>query len=273
MHITVTEFTLGLLLSTAIAGAAYRKKSLSTSGFWAAIVLGTSVFALGSWLHWALLILFFISSSLLSSFKRQKKKAVEADFAKTGCRDWLQVLANGSIGLGYALAWRLSGEFLFCVGYIAAFATVNADTWATEIGVLSRNPPISILTYKPTSPGASGAISALGTGAAMTGAGFISLAAAIALYFTGPEHSNIFVLFLAATAGGVFGCFVDSLMGATVQAMYKCPQCGKLTERTIHHNQTTELVRGFRFFHNDMVNFSSSLLGSILAMLIYKLLV
>ena len=262
---------LGLALSSGIAWAAYRKESLSPSGLYAAAIIGTLIFSLGGWRHWAIMILFFLSSSLLSKINHNTKSSVATDFAKTGQRDWLQVLANSSIGLAYALAWQTSGEALFSIGYIAAFATVNADTWATEIGVLSSKPPVSILTFKPSSPGVSGAVSALGTTAALAGAAFIGLAA-MALQLTSPNKSNLFVLFLAATTGGMAGCIMDSVFGATVQALYRCCICGKLTELTDHHNQPTEMIRGLKFFNNDMVNFSSSLLGSLLALGVYYLL-
>lgn len=264
------DLGLGLILSGAVAGAAYWKKALSPSGLIAAIILGTLIYVLGQLLFWAILILFFISSSLLSKFKRQAKTRIEQDFAKTGRRDWLQVLANGSVGLGFATAWRLTGNPLFAVGYIGAFATVNADTWATEIGILSSRPPVNILNLRPAEPGASGAVSPLGTCAALMGAAFIAILAGLGLTATVP--TSLIQVLAAGTVGGIGGCLFDSLLGATVQAMYQCQVCGKLTERTVHHQQETILVRGFRFFHNDLVNLASSLLGALAAMTLFNIL-
>lgn len=272
MELSPADLGLGLLLSLAVAWAAYRKKSLSVSGLYAAVVLGTLIYLLGGLLFWAILILFFISSSLLSKFRRKDKVLIEQDFAKTGNRDWLQVLANGAVGLGFAAAWRVTGDSLFAVGYIATFATVNADTWATEIGILSSRPPVGILTFKPVTPGASGAISFLGTSAALAGAIFIALVSGLGLMLTDPGSFSFLLVLAGGISGGIFGCLTDSLLGATVQAAYRCPVCGKLTERKIHHQQTTQLVRGFRFFHNDMVNLASSLLGGLLAMIVVQIL-
>lgn len=261
------DLVLGLVLSGAVAGAAYWKKALSPSGLFAAIILGTVIYVLGNLLFWGILILFFISSSLLSKFKRQAKTRIEQDFAKTGRRDWLQVLANGSVGLVFAAAWWFTGNPLFAVGYIGAFATVNADTWATEIGILSSSPPVNILNLRPAEPGASGAVSPLGTGAALMGAAFIAFFAGLGL--TAFVPISLTQVMAAGTLGGISGCLFDSLLGTTVQAMYQCRVCGKLTERTVHHQQDTILVRGLKFFHNDLVNLTSSLLGALAAMALF----
>lgn len=266
------DLVLGLTLSAIVAAMAYYKKSLSLSGLFAAIILGCLIYFLCGWLPWSILILFFISSSLLSKFKRQHKLTVEADFAKTGCRDWLQVTANGAVGLLLVLVWWLTEDNLYCIGYLAALATVNADTWATEIGVLSKKAPVSILTLQPTSPGVSGAVSPLGTSAALAGSTFIALPSALGLLLLGWKSSTLLPVIVAVALGGFFGCMVDSLLGATVQAMYRCQVCGKITERNIHHDLPTILFRGLKFFHNDLVNLLSSLLGSLMAMILYFIL-
>lgn len=60
------QLGLGTLLAILIAAAARKTRSLSRSGAYAAVVLGTTIFGLGG-LGWAVLLLaFFISSSLLS---------------------------------------------------------------------------------------------------------------------------------------------------------------------------------------------------------------
>jgi uncharacterized protein (TIGR00297 family) len=264
----MSHFIWGLALSAIIAGAAYYKQSLSPSGFVAAIILGALIFGLGTWLSWSILILFFISSSLLSKFRSRDKSLVVADFAKTGRRDWLQVLANGAVGLALVILWRLTADAVYCVGYIAAFAAVNADTWATEIGVLSKKPPVNILTLQATAPGASGAVSPLGLTASLAGSAFIALAAALGLSLVDGETGFPLVL-AAATLGGFFGSIVDSILGATVQTMYRCSVCGKLTERKLHCAQATRMARGLKCFPNDLVNLLCSLAGSLLAMGMY----
>ncbi|MTI95843.1 MAG: DUF92 domain-containing protein [Firmicutes bacterium] len=264
----MTDLLPGLALSLVVALAAWCKRSLSLSGLYAATVLGTLIYILGNWLFWAVLISFFLTSSLLSKFKSAAKQTVAADFAKTGRRDWLQVLANGSIGLAMAGAWYFSGnDPIYAVGYFASFAAVNADTWATELGILSTKEPLSILTLKPVAAGVSGAVSLLGTGAALAGAAFISILAALGLSLT----TTVSWLGIAAVSagGGFIGSLLDSVLGASVQAMYRCPVCGKLTEKRHHHGQPTELARGLNWFENDAVNWVCSLAGGVIAMALY----
>src|SRR5690554_5614557 len=202
MHFSPLDLVLGLIFSGVVAWVAFRKNSLALSGFYAATILGGLIYLFKP-IYWVIMIIFFISSSLLSKFKRQAKVEVEQDFAKDGRRDWLQVIANGVIGLAFAIAYGLSGDHLFTIGYIASFATVNADTWATEIGVLSSRPPVSILTFKPVTPGVSGAVSLLGTSAALAGAALIVAISCLGLVSV--PDINLLMVVLAGTLGGKIG--------------------------------------------------------------------
>src|SRR5438477_212321 len=51
---------------------------------------------------------------------------------------------------------------------------------------------------------------------------------------------------LIAAIAGTSGSLLDSLVGATVQALYKCPACGQFTESRRHGvcGQNAQLVRG-----------------------------
>jgi uncharacterized membrane protein len=74
------------------------------------------------------------------------------------------------------------------------------------------------------------------------------------------------VLLLAATAGGLAGSLFDSLLGATLQAIYWCDACQKETEREVHRCGTdTRLLRGWSWLGNDLVNFLASIMGALVA--------
>ncbi len=74
-------------------------------------------------------------------------------------------------------------------------------------------------------------------------------------------------LLLATTVGGLVGSLFDSLLGASVQAIYWCDACQKETERRIHRCGTqTRLLRGWRWLGNDAVNFFASIAGALVAM-------
>ena len=244
-----------------------RLRSLDHSGVYAAAVIGTIIFGLGGW-PWAVLLLtFFISSTALTrSFKRRKAGAGEK-FAKGGRRDAGQVFGNGGIAALFAFLGALSPEAYWpWLGFAGALAAVNADTWATELGVLSPGSP-RLLTdlRKRVEKGTSGAVSSVGTLAALAGAGSIGVLAAL----LSPDGTN-WNYFWSVTLAGLIGSLIDSLLGATVQGMYYCPACQKETERVPNHScgAITTQTRGWKWLNNDWVNAFCSGAGS-LALLLY----
>lgn len=261
------RFLAGFILSLAIGCGGYRKAALSRSGVLGAVLTGTLTFGLGGWGWGALLVAFFASSSALSLYRQREKASVAADFAKGGPRDLGQALSNGGLGCLLALGHLLAPHPLWTAAFVGAMAAVNADTWATEVGILRGRRVWLITTGQPVPPGTSGGISLPGTLAAFAGATFIGglaalsqrLGAAGALPEPGP-------LLAGGLVGGLAGALADSWMGATVQCMYFCPRCGKETERPLHHCGTpTQQVRGFPWLHNDGVNLAASALGAAVA--------
>jgi uncharacterized protein (TIGR00297 family) len=93
---------------------------------------------------------------------------------------------------------------------LAALAEAAADTVSSELGQVLSSHPRMITTLQRVPPGTDGAISAGGTIAGVIAA--VIVAAAGAWAFRGD-------LTLAAIgcAGGVFGLFFDSLLGATLE--------------------------------------------------------
>jgi uncharacterized protein (TIGR00297 family) len=182
------------------------------------------------------------------------KSGINREISKGSRRDLAQVTANGGLGTLLVLAWALGDQPMWAwAAYAGAMAAVNADTWATELGVLNPAPPRLITTFKPVERGASGGVSPLGSLAAVGGAALIAF---ITLVFTPHilEPSQYTVLVLAkVTAAGVCGALFDSLLGATVQAIYFCPTCNKETERHPLHTCGTPTVhrRGWRWLNND----------------------
>jgi uncharacterized protein (TIGR00297 family) len=266
------QIFIGLILGVLIAFLAWRVGSLSADGAIAAAMMGGLIFGLGG-LPWAALLLtFFISSSLLSRAFKRRKAAFDEKFSKGSRRDAGQVLANGGLGMLLVIAATIWPHPLWFWAYMGAMACVNADTWATEVGVLSRAAPRLITTGQRVESGTSGGISMLGTLAAGLGAALIGLAA---FWSAGGLFSfGLAALLFSASAAGVLGALFDSLLGATVQAIYRCPACQKETERYPRHTcgaQTT-LLRGWPWLNNDWVNFLSSGVGAIVASSLWWLL-
>jgi len=68
--------------------------------------------------------------------------------------------------------------------------------------------------------------------------------------------------------GGIAGGFADSLLGATVQARYRCPACGAVGETRRHAcGVDAELVSGRSWMTNDTVNLAATLVGAAVAAL------
>jgi len=153
-------------------------------------------------------------------------------------------------------------------------ATVTADTWATELGLLSKETPRLITTWQVAHRGASGAVSALGLTAAATGALVIGTAA-LCGKFVESFYSIVFIsawawLATAALVGGWLGSIVDSLLGATLQAQYYCAPDDQYTEKVIHScGRATIHTRGLIWMTNDTVNFLSSVAGALIAVAMY----
>lgn len=270
------EWIIGLAGSAAIAGAAYAKRSLSGSGFLAAVALGTAMYALGSAVWFGSLIAFFISSTLWSKWKKRAKEQVESGYEKSGRRDAGQVLANGGLALLLCAANWAWPHSLWWYAFLGVMAAVTADTWATEIGGLSRTSPRSIKTGRRVPPGTSGGISALGLGASLAGGLFIGAAAwTLLLSVPGQTASDVAAapLQLVAWVGiaglaGLIGSLADSWIGATWQQMYRCNVCGREVEQARHCGKPTARVRGRAGWNNDAVNVAGSLAGGAVAVLL-----
>jgi uncharacterized membrane protein len=73
-----------------------------------------------------------------------------------------------------------------------------------------------------------------------------------------------------ASLGGFLGALFDSFLGATVQAIYRCPNCNKETEKHPRHTCGTETIpiRGWRWLNNDMVNMGCALAGAVIGLIL-----
>lgn len=268
----LAQLSLGLLLSTTIGGLAYWRRSLSVSGWFGAILVGTLTFGFGGWAWGLTLIAFFVTSSLLSHYKERIKEQRAAEkFEKGGRRDVWQTLANGGLGALCALAYALAGEpIALLAAFAGLMATVTADTWATELGVLSPHAPRLITNGREVPPGTSGGISLVGTGASALGALLIGV---VFWLFTLLEQGSAPLWVIpAALLGGIAGSLTDSFMGATVQAIYAYPD-GRETERRVARDgRPTAFLRGWPWLNNDLVNLISSVLGAVVAVLVMVML-
>jgi uncharacterized protein (TIGR00297 family) len=228
----------------------------------AAVACGAASASAG-WAWAALLVTYFVASSVVSAVGRGRKEARTAPIvAKTGERDAAQVLANGGVFALAAIAstagmpemWR---SIITC-GAAGALAASAADTWATEVGVLSGGVARSVVTRTVVPAGESGGVSWTGTLGGAAGAAFVAGVAALLGLARGAP--------LAPLLAGMVGSLVDSVLGATLQARRRCDVCGALTERQVHDcGGATRHAQGVRWIDNDVVNVTTTVAGFVIA--------
>jgi len=258
----------GFLISVIVVVLAFWRGSLSRSGAAGALVVGTLIVGLGGWVWGILLAVFFVSSSLLSHFKEEEKQIAAEKFDKGHRRDIGQVFANGGLGTFVALLSALILSDLWYPVYIGIMATVTADTWATELGTLSKNPPRLITNGRVVEVGTSGGISWLGTAVSLTGGLLVGVVASMV------DWQMIISFAIIGAMGGLVGSLFDSLLGATVQQIYYCDVCQKDTERKLHKcGHSTRPLRGWSWLNNDLVNLWASLVGGLTAVGLWLLIV
>ena len=183
----------------------YKRKALDVFGSLTMIVMGVVIiFSAGA--NWLLLLIIFLVLSLFATRYSKSYKRSLGEYE--GRRSSKNVISNGIVAFMMA---AFGGYYLpFVGGFIGAIATATADTLASEIGILQE--PRLITTFQKVAPGTDGAISVLGTAVGMLGAFIIGISAYVLGVISNP-WSAIFVSVIA----GTIGCFMDSLLGATLE--------------------------------------------------------
>lgn len=258
-----------LAVAAVFAWASWRVGFLTLDGTLAAGGLAFSVLALGG-AAWAVpAFAFFFLSSLLSKAGRRRKAAAAALAEKGSTRDAGQVYANGGVAWVLLVTHVFVPEPALYWAFAAAFAAAAADTWGTEIGTLVGGPTRSIWGGRRVPPGTSGGISVAGTAGAALGAVVVF---ASLVPWAGPYLDGVGWGLAAAlvVGGGLAASLVDSLLGATAQAIYRDAATGVLTERAMGATPHA-LVRGFRSVTNDRVNLACTFVGGVVPLLVLGL--
>jgi uncharacterized protein (TIGR00297 family) len=212
-------------------------------------------------------LVFFVSSHMLGLYRRQERFLAESLFAKTGSRDAWQVIANGGVAGTCAVGWfyfRWDGWYMATLGALAA---ATADTWATEIGVVAHSKPRLITNFTYVDAGTSGAVSLSGTLAALSGATVLGLGG-LPWIPEGVRGETI----LAVSISGLAGSLVDSFLGATLQARFRCGVCGKISEKTVHCSAPAVRIGGLRIVSNDAVNLFCTISGAFFSLILLRFL-
>jgi uncharacterized protein (TIGR00297 family) len=248
----------GLLVAACVVLLARRTRSLTGGGAIAATGVGWAAVCAG-WDWGTMLVVYFVASTFVSRAGRaEKHRRTASVVAKGGARDAVQVLANGGMFAVGAIAMLLHPDVRWMALAAGSLAASAADTWATEVGTLYGSRPRSVLSAQRVQPGTSGGVTAIGSLAAVAGAGLVT---GLALAFGWPVR-----VASLAMVGGLVGAFLDSVLGASVQSRRWCDACECETERAVHDcGAATRALRGAAWVDNDAVNLISTAVGGLLA--------
>lgn len=123
------------------------------------------------------------------------------------------------------------------------YAAVAADTFSSELGILSKSPPrlITSPTLRVVPPGTNGGVTATGLLAGVGGAFTVAVTSAVLLPFRFSSGSDsddgLYVKervlwILAVTVWGALGSILDSVLGALLQASVVDKRTGRVVEGT-----------------------------------------
>lgn len=189
----------------------------------ASLMFSTFVFPYRPW-NTALIpvLVVLLLTSLATRFGRHRKECLGTAEKRHG-RGAAQVAANlgmAALVMEPSIQTRLidshvfsqpaaAPSLIFALG-LAALAEAAADTVSSEIGQVLGGQPRMITTLRRVDPGTDGGVTLAGTLAGVIAAGVVSVAGCLAL--RGDPS-----LFAISWAGGIFGLFFDSLLGATLE--------------------------------------------------------
>ncbi|MFO8133782.1 MAG: DUF92 domain-containing protein [Thermoplasmatota archaeon] len=191
------------------AAVSTRFRFLDYGGTVAATVIGLVIIFAGGIAWFAILLLFLLLGIIATKYRYRYKERKGLHERGNGMRKARNVLANGMLPAVTALLAPVFSRGEMAVPFAAAIAVATADTFASELGVLSEKVYL-ITTLRRTDVGTNGGVSWLGEGAALLG----SLAIAVPSVFL-LGIGLVWLPFIAAV--GFLGCQVDSLLGATLQ--------------------------------------------------------
>ena len=244
-------------------------RTLDRYGFVAGVGVGLTIVLFGGWRWFVVLLAFFVSAGFFTRYKFELKRQMGVGEGREGARSWQNVAANGAVASVFAVAYGLTYFTPFALGYLGAVGASAADTLATEVGLLNPYEPRLITNLsRQVSAGTSGAVSPYGEIASLVGAGLIS---SIAWLLDLPSLNSV-TGFLVVLIAGFMGSTFDSLLGATVQALYRCPVCDALTEKRVHCNTRTQHFSGNRFLDNNAVNLLATAFGGLSASILHMIL-
>ncbi|KAI0628869.1 integral membrane protein DUF92-domain-containing protein [Trametes polyzona] len=175
---------------------------------------------------------------------------------------WCPLTPSPSAHWSRALLFVTLGHFACCLG----------DTLASELGILSKSPPILITTLKVVPPGTNGGLSKTGTMASLLGGLIMGVTIAVSLVVQSPACRSAWTsvvppLLLWGTLAGGLGSLLDSLLGATLQQTRFLNSTKRiLTDEAPAPapGADVKVVSGYNLLTNNQVNLISSIATAVI---------
>ena len=207
--VEITSLVLALVISFAFGITAYRMKAADRSGLFSGALMGLLIIVFSNVTWFLLMLTFFILGTAFTKYKYEIKKREGVAESRGGVRGFTNVFANGLVALCGAVLYGIYGDLAFISLYVGSIAAATADTTASELGMLGKQ-PFLITTLQPVPKGTDGGVTIMGEVLATIAALIIGVTAFV-LEIGPPE-----IIIVAAIAGFV-GTNVDSLVGATLE--------------------------------------------------------
>jgi uncharacterized protein (TIGR00297 family) len=265
----VTTLLIALALNLVIALVAYKRKSLDLSGVITALIVGILIYMFAGATIWLILMLFFISSSFITHLKNSHKAKLSSEYIKSK-RNYKQVLASGLMPTIFSIIYYFTRFDVILLAAVSTIAISCADTWASELGILNKGKTVLITTFKPVKKGESGGVSLYGTTMSAVGSLLIAATFIISKLLCSniSTTSAIFIL-VSVTMIGLAGSIIDSLLGASLQAKHLDSRTNLVTESRKSNGKINQKISGLGFMTNEMVNFTSSIIGGVVALVFF----
>ncbi len=244
-------FDVALLLFASVFYLGFLCKFLTLAGAISAGFIGGFFLYIGGILPLLFLLFSYGVMLVCSLVQKLKKSDVSSMVAKTKGKDFTEIFVNGFFACLAMLLFGIFKQNVFLLISLTVLSANFVDSLSSDIGVLSKTPPYDLFKRKKVEKGESGGMTPLGTFAAACGAIIFGVLSVFIAYLP-PLYIPFACIF------SFVGTLVDSFLGSTLQAKYRCEICKKITERTEHCNQPTILIGGCRRINNDVVNFLSS---------------
>jgi len=160
------------------------------------------------------------------------------------------------ISLTYSPFWK---NYLI-LAFVGAYSCCCGDTWASEIGILSKSEPFLITTFKRVPRGTNGGVSLLGLMVSLIGGLFCGLSFYLPMLFVNSNTPQWPILIIGLISG-LIGSLIDSLLGATLQYSGYSTSTQKVVNEPA---KASTHISGLNILDNHQVNFLSSVITSIL---------